>query len=85
MTLMTRPMRAGPAARASMVWPTGMITPPPKPCRMRKKMSEPADHAAPLSTEPPMNRMSAPNHSRRTPKRSIAQPVIGITSDSASR
>ena len=30
----------------------GMIIPPPRPWRMRKKISDPADHARPDSTEP---------------------------------
>ena len=84
-TLMTRPMREGPAARASMVWPTGIIMPAAAPWRTRKTMSDSADHAAPLSTDPAMNRISEPNHRRRTPKRSTAQPLSGMTSASASR
>ena len=30
-TLMTRPMRSGPAASAIMSWPMGRIMPPPRP------------------------------------------------------
>ena len=54
-TLMTRPMRCGPAARASIVCPTGRMIPPPIPWTTRKAMRLPADQAAPLSTEPVRN------------------------------
>jgi hypothetical protein len=84
-TLMTRPMRCGPAARASMVCPTGRMIPPPIPWTTRKAIRLPADHAAPLSTEPARNSASDANHSLRAPKRSTAQPVSGMTIDSASR
>ena len=36
----------------------GMIIPPPKPWRTRKKISEPALHARPESTEPIVNSTS---------------------------
>ena len=48
-------------------------------------MRLPADHAAPLSTEPARKRPSEVNHSVRAPKRSVAQPVSGMTIDSARR
>ena len=51
-TDMTRPRRCGPAVWASTLMPTGMIMPPPKPCRTRKKISDSADHARPHSAEP---------------------------------
>ena len=52
MTAITRPSRCGPAARVMIVMPSGMIRPPPKPCRIRKKISEPSLHAMPESSEP---------------------------------
>nr|WP_285625037.1 hypothetical protein [Actinoallomurus iriomotensis] len=45
----------------------------------------PTDHAAAHSTEPPRNVASENNHIRRAPKRSIDQPVSGMTIDRASR
>ena len=37
---MTRPMFLGPAARASIIWPTGRVMPPPIPCSTRKATSD---------------------------------------------
>jgi hypothetical protein len=56
MTAITRPMRCGPAARVRIVMPSGMMRPPPKPCRIRKKISEPSLQARPESREPTTNR-----------------------------
>ena len=41
-----------------IVMTAGMIIPPPKPCRTRKKISEPALHARPDSTDPSVNSTS---------------------------
>ena len=82
---MTRPIRWGPAACARMVIPAGMIIPPPKPCTTRKKISDPADHARPESTDPATNRVTTSIHSCLAPKRSDAHPVMGITTASATR
>ena len=84
-TAMIRPIRSGPAAWARIAWPTGMIIPPPKPCSTRKTISDSVLQARPHSTEPTRNRATETIHSRRPPKRSIAQPVNGITVASASR
>ncbi len=65
--------------------PTGRIIPPPKPCRKRKAISEPADHASPQATEPIPNSATAVIHTRLEPKRSENQPLSGITIASASR
>ena len=54
-TLITRPTRWAPAVWASSAIPTGMIMPPPKPCRMRKKISDSADQASPHSALPMPN------------------------------
>ena len=59
-TLITRPIRCGPAAWTRIVIPAGMIIPPPRPWRTRKKISDPADQARPDSTEPATN--SADDH-----------------------
>ena len=47
MIAMTRPTRCGPAARVRIVMPSGMIMPPPKPCRTRKTISDSALQARP--------------------------------------
>ena len=51
-TPMTRPMRCGPAFLVMIVMTAGMIMPPPMPWSTRKKISVPALHARPDSTEP---------------------------------
>ena len=58
MTLMTRPMRCGPAARARIDWPTGRSMPPPMPWSTRKAINELADQATPHRHEPTMKRLS---------------------------
>ena len=78
-TPITRPTRAGPAARVSSVMPTGMIMPPPIPCRTRKPIRLPSDQAAPESIEPARNRPTDAIHTRLPPKRSVAHPASGIT------
>ena len=85
MTLITRPIRCGPAAWARIDIPAGMIIPPPRPWRTRNTISDPAFHASPDRTEPATNRPTTIIHSRLAPKRSDAQPVIGITVASATR
>ena len=82
---MTRPIRCGPAARARMVWPTGMIMPPPRPWRMRKKIKLSADHDSPHMAEPSVNRPSEIIHIRFAPNRSTIQPDSGMTMANASR
>ena len=84
-TLMTRPMRWGPAARARIDWPTGRSMPPPMPCMTRKTMSELADQARPHRLEPAMKRTREMIQIRLAPKRSTAQPVTGMTTASESR
>ena len=54
-TLITRPIRCGPAAWARIACPIGMIMPPPKPCRTRKTISDVVLHASPHSVEPTRN------------------------------
>ena len=57
-TLITRPMRRGPAAEAIISWPTGRIRPPPTPCMTRNTISSVAEPAMPQSTEPSVNSTS---------------------------
>ena len=85
MMLMTRPMRCGPAARASIDWPTGRSMPPPMPWMTRKKMSELADQARPQRLEPITKRAVDVIQMRLAPKRSTAQPDTGVTNAKASR
>ena len=84
-TLMTRPMRCGPAAWARVIIPIGMIIPPASPCRTRKAMSDSALQAKPHSALVATKAATIVIHTRRGPKRSAAQPVSGITVASASR
>ncbi len=84
-TLMTRPMRCGPAARARMDCPTGRSIPPPMPWSTRKKMSELADQARPQRQEPMTKSAVELIQSLLAPKRSTAQPVTGVTMARASR
>ena len=83
-TPMTRPIRFGPAFLVMIVMTAGMIMPPPRPCRTRKPMSDPALHAAPQRIEPPTNSTSDVRYRRLVPNRSAAQPVSGITAAIAS-
>ena len=84
-TLITRPIRCGPAAWARIACPTGRIMPPPNPWMTRKKISEPVLQASPHNVEPTRNSATDTIHTRRPPNRSIDQPVNGITVASASR
>ena len=84
MIAITRPTRCGPAARVRIVMPSGMIMPPPKPCRTRKKISDSELQASPDSIEPITNRKIEVMYRRLVPKRSAAQPVSGMTVASAS-
>ena len=52
---MTLFILSGPAVRAMIVCPTGMIMPPPSPCSTRKATSTPADQASPQAADPVMN------------------------------
>ena len=85
MTLMTLPMRCGPAARARIDWPMGRIMPPPSPCATRNTISDGADQATPHNTDPAMKRVSEIIHIRLAPTRSTAQPVTGMTRAKASK
>ena len=62
-----------------------MIMPPPKPWSTRKKISDSADHASPQRALPRPNSETETIQIRLEPKRSVIQPVSGITVASASR
>ena len=84
-TLITRPMRRGPAACRRIVWPTGMISPAPAPWMTRAAISDSIDVAAPARHEPTVKRASDAIQARFVPKRALAQPLSGIVLASASR
>ena len=58
-TAMSRPIRAGPAARVMMVIANGMSMPPPRPCRTRYAMSWLTESAVAHNTDPNTNNTSA--------------------------
>src|SRR4051812_23501886 len=62
-----------------------MTRPPPSPCRTRAASSVGTDVAMAHSSDPARNSAMANSHTRRAPKRSVAQPVIGMTDAKASR
>jgi hypothetical protein len=84
-TIMTRPILAGPAARARTVCPTGMSSAPAAPCSTRKPIRLPAFQANAHSAELVANATVAVMNSRLAPNRSTAHPVVGITTVRASR
>ncbi len=51
-TPITLPIRWGPAIWAMIIWPTGMIMPPPTPCSTRKSTSAPIELAKPQAADP---------------------------------
>ena len=86
-TLITRPMRCGPAAWASVIIPIGMIMPPAEALEhaegdQRLGATTPG-RTAQLGHDERRRRRSSTRAS--APKRSAAQPVSGITVASASR
>ena len=81
----TRPIRWGPAALAMIVWPTGMIMPPPTPWSTRKKIRLSDDQASPHRAEPTVNRTSDVIQVRLAPNRSTVHPDIGMTMARARR
>ena len=58
-TLMTRPIRFGPAAVAIISIPTGISRPPPTPCSTRKSVSAATEVESPQATDPAVNAISA--------------------------
>ena len=84
-TLITRPMRRGPAAWARVIIPIGMIIPPARPWSTRKAISDSALQAKPHRALVATKAATIVIHTRRGPKRSAAHPVSGITLASASR
>ena len=58
--------------------PTGTIIAPPQPCRMRHATSAWMLLEMPQRNDPNVNRPIADENTRRVPKRSAIQPLIGI-------
>ena len=85
MMAIARPIRLGPAAWAIIACPAGISMPPPSPWRMRKTINDSIDHANEHSAEPITKQVSAVIQVALDPNRSIAHPVIGMTSATASR
>ena len=85
MTASTSPIRRGSDRRTTIACATGSTSPPPSPCSTRAAMSDSADHATPQRIDPHRKAVSEPSQTRRVPKRSLAQPVSGMTAVSDSR
>ena len=69
---------AGGNARQSIVMPTGVMRPPPTPCRTRKAVSSLRLVATPQSADAAVNMNMAVSSTRRGPKRSPSQPDAGM-------
>ena len=65
--------------RTSAMRPTGVIIAPPMPCRMRETTSigTPLSES-PQASDPNEKRATAAAKTRRVPKRSAIQPLIGM-------
>ena len=70
--------RSGAKARNSIAVPTGVIIPPPTPCRMRNTTSSQRLSACPHSAEATVKTAMANKKVRLVPKRSPIQPEAGI-------
>ena len=64
--------------RTSVSRPTGTIIAPPKPCRTRQATSRWMLFEMPQSNEPSVNVPMAHAKTRRVPKRSAIQPLMGM-------
>src|SRR6185312_1198673 len=58
--------------------PTGVIMAPPKPCSTREKTSVVSELERPQNTEPKVKMPIAEQNTKRAPKRSAIQPLIGM-------
>ena len=76
---------SGGNARQSVEKATGESMPPPTPCRMRKAMSDSMLQASAQSSEAAENTASANMKTFFVPKRSPAQPLIGMKTARLSR
>ena len=58
--------------------PTGTIIAPPQPCRIRQAISKWMSLESPQRNEPSVKMPMADANTRRVPKRSAIQPLIGM-------
>ena len=84
LTAITRGISAGPAARTTIIEPTGTAI-PAMPCTDRKTISQPTESLNPQASEARVNRPTAARNTRRAPSRVASQALIGITAAMASR
>ncbi len=82
---MAATMRSGGTLRSRIRRPTGTIMAPPRPCSTRNSTSEGSELAAPHRAEPSAKKAMAPQKTRRAPKRSAHQPLIGRNTARLSR
>ena len=71
--------------RSSTSRPTGTINAPPMPCKMRAATSAGSEVAMPQPIEPKVKTTIASVKTRRAPKRSAVQPLIGMNTARLSR
>ncbi len=64
--------------RTSARRPTGVIIAPPIPCKMRDATSIGTFTESPHASDPSVNSATATANTRRVPKRSAIQPLIGM-------
>ena len=76
--LEARTRSSGGNVRNSMAMPTGIIMPPPTPCRTRKKTNSERLSAVPHSTDAPVKTATAKSRIRLDPNRSPIHPAAGM-------
>ena len=87
-TLMIRLSRTrsfGGKVRYSMAIPTGVISPPPMPCTIRKITSCSTVCARPHAADAMVNSPTASRNTSRAPNRSPSQPATGMATATATR
>ena len=82
---MAATIAAGCTLRSRISRPTGTISAPPNPCRMRKATSDGSDQASPHRAEPSEKKAIAAQNTRRAPKRRAHQPLTGRNTARLSR
>ena len=85
MVAIARISRGFSVARRTTSRPTGTIMAPPMPCTTRAAVKPHSPSASPHSTEAAVNTPIALANTVRLPKRSAAQPLIGMNTASVSR
>jgi len=85
MSAVTRPSSRPPAARTTSVVITGIISPPPRPCRTRAAISAGAFQARAAATDPARKTSRENSQSRLPPNRAVAHVLSGTVMPRASR